>query len=208
MDEYDEGYQEDYPPEFPFWYGGKSGPQIITKQIPLSPIVPNLRLTARSPILDAARRNSFRDQDSCLHYFISTTLSEQILDEYMTSIIQTFLNEPAPIHAQLDKDSQMHVDIPAICASSSGLEEYLYKLKSVIIDKATRTAAPTMIGHMVHYANADNCTPVLSSAVVSATNCSEPERGQGRNCIYIHQPRETDDCDAASLFLCIRSCIL
>lgn len=156
----DEGYQDDYPPEFPFWYGGNSGPMSFTHQIPVSsplistcPTIPNSGISHRIGKLDKhGRPNSYKDQDSCLHYFIATTQSEQILDEYMTGIIKSFLCTAGPIHARLSVSDQDAITsdpkIPTSSASSLDLEQYLYTLKTNLIDKATRTAAPQMIGHM------------------------------------------------------------
>ncbi|KAI8911098.1 pyridoxal phosphate-dependent transferase [Gorgonomyces haynaldii] len=92
-------------------------------------------------------KDSYRDQDSCLHYFISTTQSEKILDNYISQIIRNFLQEPGPIHAQIP-NTLLTTQMPKNAASSEDLEHYLYNLKTNIVDKATKTGAPTMIGHM------------------------------------------------------------
>lgn len=158
--ESDEGFDDDYPQEFPFWYGGKSGPQIIHNQIPLvdSPTALPISLPDHSNERHSnevkhnrlGHLNSYRDQDSCLHYFISTTQSEVILDEYMTTIIKSFLNDKSLIYASTSTHLEPTplITIPSKAASSQGMEEYLYHLKSEIIDKSTRTGAPKMIGHM------------------------------------------------------------
>jgi hypothetical protein len=157
----DEGFEEDYPPEFPFWYATNSGPLTISKQIPvtsditespLSTIIPELpthgHSTSSKGLNRFGRLDSYRDQDSCLHYFISTTQSEVILDDYMSRIIRSFLTEKGLINAfNVSPKSPTHT-IPSNAASSQGLEEYLFKLKTNVIDKATRTSAPRMIGHM------------------------------------------------------------
>jgi hypothetical protein len=35
----------------------------------------------------AGRRESYKDQDSVLHYFVATSQSETLLDQYMSSLI-------------------------------------------------------------------------------------------------------------------------
>jgi glutamate decarboxylase len=90
------------------------------------------------------RRESYKDQDSVLHYFIATTQSEHLLDTYMSRLIHSFLNSNGPIYAY---------DIPLSPATlevqeKKSLSTYLQDLKSNLISRATRTGAPQMIGHM------------------------------------------------------------
>ncbi|KAI8929238.1 pyridoxal phosphate-dependent transferase [Entophlyctis helioformis] len=104
----------------------------------------------------SGRRASFHDHDSVLHYFVATSQSEQLLDQYISGIIKAFLDEPAPIYATAVAQSPSAlsrfsgIDIPdgSNGPSHGDLAAYLNHLKLNVIDKATRTASPKMIGHM------------------------------------------------------------
>jgi glutamate decarboxylase len=90
------------------------------------------------------RRESYRDQDSVLHYFIATSQSEHLLDTYMSRLIHSFLNSNGPIYAYDIPVSPTTEEIP----EKKSLSTYLQDLKSNLISRATRTGAPQMIGHM------------------------------------------------------------
>ncbi|KAJ3259857.1 hypothetical protein HK103_001748 [Boothiomyces macroporosus] len=108
------------------------------------------RRNSTSSVIDKyGRRESYRDQDSVLHYFVATNQSEELLDRYISTLITRFLNDPSPIYA-IDWGSNVpdfkNTKIPV--ADSNSLSKYLLDLKENLVDKSTRTAAPQMIGHM------------------------------------------------------------
>lgn len=163
----DEGYDEDFPDDFPFWYGGASGLQRIdnSRQKEDSKSLHELldggqeNFDEEEHIGKPERKTSYHDHDSVLHYFIATGHSEQKLDRYLSHIIEAFLNEPAPIYAgQADDPESMRSqfgssEVPLRRKSvgntgATSAEEYLRTVKSNVIDRATRVSSPKMIGHM------------------------------------------------------------
>ncbi|KAJ2995808.1 hypothetical protein HDV02_000385 [Globomyces sp. JEL0801] len=166
----DEGFEdEDILLDYHFNYGLKSGINmgfLIIGTQTVSPAnnnnLPDLNsesialFNKRRPSIPCiesnGRRESYRDQDSVLHYFQATNQSEAMLDTYITRLIQTFLNHPSPINA-VDKSKELSdyvadVKIPKVTNTTDNLQNYLLNLKSNIIDQATKTASPQMIGHM------------------------------------------------------------
>jgi glutamate/tyrosine decarboxylase-like PLP-dependent enzyme len=110
----DEGYDDQFPLEFPFWYGEQ------------------LKASA----------------DGCLRYFVPTSQSEQLLDDYMTDLIQSFFNPSLQINADSISPKSSSPKIPLHFATPFDMDAYLKRLKRDFIDRATRTANPGMIGHM------------------------------------------------------------
>ncbi|KAJ3355866.1 hypothetical protein HDU83_002514 [Entophlyctis luteolus] len=97
---------------------------------------------------------SQRNKDSVLHYFVATQESEASLDRYLTRIISSFLEAPAPVHAGtvesvhvVQERFSRHV-VPHSTDVGTSLEEYLQRVKANVIDRATRVASPKQIGHM------------------------------------------------------------
>ncbi|KAJ8327962.1 Glutamate decarboxylase 2 [Batrachochytrium dendrobatidis] len=171
----DEGFEDDYPEEFPFWYSFPSGEQHIDRHqqkllfesssaskavFPLDLFLKqrssvDLRIRNDSTVAFDDNHQSFHNQDSVLHYFVPTTKSEKLLDQYISGVIEAFLDEPAPIYATAV--SRTHsltgkfggLSIPDGNRSSvADLESYLNHLKLNVIDKSTRTGSSKMIGHM------------------------------------------------------------
>ncbi|KAJ3161673.1 hypothetical protein HDU86_006443 [Geranomyces michiganensis] len=152
---------DDYDPEFPddapFWYGSASGEQRFHKDQHHSPEEHPTSTPAGS-----ARRNSYHDNDSVLHYFIATTQSEEKLERYLSDIINVFLDEPTPIYAGQTEPPEVlqgrfsASEVPlrrrrSSCAMNgmpTTVEEYLQTVKVNVIDRATRVSNPKMIGHM------------------------------------------------------------
>ncbi|KAJ3215644.1 hypothetical protein HDU67_000178 [Dinochytrium kinnereticum] len=97
---------------------------------------------------------SQRNKDSVLHYFVATHESEEILDQYLTGIIQAFLETPTSINANTSEDPSVirsrfgQFKVPRSGDYGTALEEYLFTVKANVIDKATRVSSPRMIGHM------------------------------------------------------------
>ncbi|KAJ3152467.1 hypothetical protein HK101_001802 [Irineochytrium annulatum] len=95
-----------------------------------------------------------RNQDSVLHYFFATRESEEVLDQYLTGIIQAFLEQPSTINANTSEDpATTRARFSTSIVPDSGdfgmnLERYLLTVKANVIDKATRVSSPKMIGHM------------------------------------------------------------
>ena len=151
----------------------------------------------RTPTINSqGRRESYRDQDSCLHYFISTSHSEKILDDYISQVIHNFLNEPAPIHASLPFVKKMQFNdtqMPLDSSNAEQMEDYLSHLKTNLIDTATRTGAAQMIGHMVVKAHLDDCFTLFSSAIGSTYDCFESKCSQGGNGLYVYRFGTTND---------------
>ncbi|KAI8896289.1 pyridoxal phosphate-dependent transferase [Globomyces pollinis-pini] len=157
----DEGFEdEDILLDYHFNYGLKSGTQTVSpannNNLPDLNSESIASFNKRRPSLPCiesnGRRESYRDQDSVLHYFQATNQSEAMLDTYITRLIQTFLNHPSPINA-VDKSKELSdyvadVKIPKVSNTTDNLQNYLLNLKSNIIDQATKTASPQMIGHM------------------------------------------------------------
>ncbi|KAJ3284760.1 hypothetical protein HK104_009791 [Borealophlyctis nickersoniae] len=175
-DDVDEGFEDDFPDEFPFWYGGASGVQRMDggagdsradgsssdEESEDTLTEGGASTTAGSG--SAKRRDTYRDQDSVLHYFIATSQSEQQLDEYLNGIIEAFLNDPSPVYATKPESaetlkSQFGKSIVPNRRMSTGdgasMEDYLRKVKANVIDKATRVSSPKMIGHMVSVPGVD-----------------------------------------------------
>ncbi|KAJ3048822.1 hypothetical protein HK097_010175, partial [Rhizophlyctis rosea] len=158
----DEGFEDDFPDEFPFWYGGASGVQRIERRDTPGLSTASDDETDVSGETDAEtllneRRETYRDHDSVLHYFIATHQSEKMLDEYLDGIIHAFLNEPAPVfaaHAETPETLQAKFgksNVPnrrQSVGDGASVETYLQQVKSNVIDKATRVSSPKMIGHM------------------------------------------------------------
>ncbi|KAJ3040099.1 hypothetical protein HDV00_011423 [Rhizophlyctis rosea] len=160
----DEGFEDDFPDEFPFWYGGSSGVQRIERRDTPGGLssASDDDETNVSGDTDAAtllneRRETYRDHDSVLHYFIATNQSERMLDEYLDGIIHAFLNEPAPVFAANHETPESlqakfgKFSVPNRRPSTgdgSSVETYLQQVKTNVIDKATRVSSPKMIGHM------------------------------------------------------------
>ncbi|KAI8593974.1 pyridoxal phosphate-dependent transferase [Geranomyces variabilis] len=151
-------YDPDFPDDAPFWYGSASGEQRFHKD---HRHLPEPQPTPVPPAV-SARRNSYHDNDSVLHYFIATTQSEEKLERYLSDIINVFLDEPGPIYAGQAEPAEMlqarfsASEVPLRRRRSScglngmptSVEEYLQTVKANVIDRATRVSSPKMIGHM------------------------------------------------------------
>ncbi|KAJ3101755.1 hypothetical protein HDU96_009866 [Phlyctochytrium bullatum] len=112
--------------------------------------------TNQSKDLTQLEPGSQRNKDSVLHYFVATNESEEVLDQYLTSIIQVFLDTAAPgaINANTSEDTSAlrarfgKFKVPRSGDVGTDLQEYLLAVKANVIDKATRVSSPRMIGHM------------------------------------------------------------
>ncbi|KAJ3295069.1 hypothetical protein HDU79_009905 [Rhizoclosmatium sp. JEL0117] len=97
---------------------------------------------------------SQRNKDSVLHYFVATQASELSLDRYLSRIIDSFLDTPLPIFAGSSENPHTiqarfsKHQVPNSNEEGTTLEDYLYKVKTDVIDRATRVASPKQIGHM------------------------------------------------------------
>ncbi|KAJ3103826.1 hypothetical protein HDU97_009831 [Phlyctochytrium planicorne] len=113
-----------------------------------------VRRVARETDFTHLEPGSQRNKDSVLHYFVATQESEEVLDQYLTGIIQAFLDNPSAINANTAEDPSSirarfsQFKVPHSGEYGTSLEEYLFALKANVIDKATRVASPRMIGHM------------------------------------------------------------
>ncbi|KAJ3189409.1 hypothetical protein HDU85_003039 [Gaertneriomyces sp. JEL0708] len=151
----DEGYDEDFPDDFPFWYSGASGVQHMKPSSQTRDFTADHFEIANDDACTTEhrdRRHSYHDHDSVLHYFVATHKSENKLDRYLSGIIDAFLNEPAPVYASSTPDDMRDKfsgsEVPARRPSAGNMEEYLQTIKANVIDRATRVSAPKMIGHM------------------------------------------------------------
>ena len=87
--------------------------------------------------------------DSCAHFFAASTHSEAVLDRYMSVLVASFLGGSSGIHAAPASTARFHgIGIPEKTADTASVAAYLSVLRTQVVDGATRTAAPRMVGHM------------------------------------------------------------
>ncbi|KAI9206005.1 pyridoxal phosphate-dependent transferase [Polychytrium aggregatum] len=164
------GFDKNFPDEYPFWYGGPSGVRHMDQQTDFGSdddteatrFLDNesVRSLIYGGFQDEIKPKDFeteqRKSDSVLHYFVATETSESALDQYLTTIIHAFLNDPSRINASnLDSPETLQskfgrISIPTVedGNASKTIHNYLSSVKSNVIDKATRVSSSKMIGHM------------------------------------------------------------
>lgn len=124
---------------YPFDYGSSSGQLSLSK----------LDLAGNDLMPKTPTRMS--STDSVTQYFHPTQQSEKILDDYMTGLINTFLNASGPINGSdftAELDDFKNPEFPIDNNTADGIPNYFNKLKHSLVDKSTKTGAPEMIGHM------------------------------------------------------------
>jgi glutamate decarboxylase len=129
--------------EYQFDYGIGSGKQTYSEKTQFITDFANKRRGSISS--PTGVKETYRDQDSILHYFIPTTESEFLLDSYIQKLINTFLtsnNSINTIENKTQNDTNSHEVTDHV-----EIKDYMRHLKENV-DKSTRTNAPEMIGHM------------------------------------------------------------
>ncbi|TPX30903.1 hypothetical protein SmJEL517_g05648 [Synchytrium microbalum] len=86
-------------------------------------------------------------ESGIIRFFVSTKEAEEELDEYVSSVNEVFLNKNSKIfaHQSNEPSTFINTDMPN---SPADLESYMAKMKTNVIDTATRTSSPKMLGHM------------------------------------------------------------
>ncbi|KAJ3303393.1 hypothetical protein HDV03_003962 [Kappamyces sp. JEL0829] len=99
-----------------------------------------------SPTRKARPFGREKSNDSVLNYFHSSSLDEQMLDQYLISLADNF-GGSGPIYATHIQPSSIQAQLSQTPSAPQSMQKYLQGLK-INVDMATKTGAATQIGHM------------------------------------------------------------